>query len=152
MLSQQLKPVNLTLTTADGYPLAATRYPARGATRGHLVMAGATGVPQGFYRRFAEFACSQGYEVMTLDYRGIGRSRPATLKGFRMDYLDWGRQDLAAAVDAMSTPHLPLYVSAIPTAATPSAFCLTTTRWRRYTPSPPAPAGMAGCRWPSACA
>lgn len=101
---------NLTLTTADGYAIAATRYPAKGATRAHLVMAGATGVPQGFYRRFAEFASSQGYSVMTLDYRGIGRSKPKSLKGFRMDYLDWGRQDLAAAVDAMSVPDLPLYV------------------------------------------
>lgn len=100
----------LTLTTADGYPIAATRYPAQGSTRAHLVMAGATGVPQGFYRRFAQYAASQGVAVMTLDYRGIGRSRPASLKGFRMDYLDWGRQDLAAAVDAMSVPGLPLYV------------------------------------------
>ena len=103
-------PVELTLTTADGYQIGATRYPAQGVARAHLVMAGATGVPQGFYRRFAQFASSQGYAVMTLDYRGIGRSRPASLKGFRMDYLDWGRQDLAAAVDAMSTPGLPLYV------------------------------------------
>ena len=100
----------LTLTTADGYPIAATRYPAQGSTRAHLVVAGATGVPQGFYRRFAEFAAGQGYCVMTLDYRGIGRSRPASLKGFRMNYLDWARQDLAAAVDAMSVPGLPLYV------------------------------------------
>ncbi|WP_426106706.1 alpha/beta fold hydrolase [Massilia sp. TSP1-1-2] len=107
---RQVTSVALTLTTADGYPIAATRYPAHGTARAHLVMAGATGVPQGFYRRFAEFASSQGYSVMTLDYRGIGRSRPASLKGFRMDYLDWGRQDLAAAVDAMSTPDLPLYV------------------------------------------
>jgi predicted alpha/beta hydrolase len=101
---------DLTLTTADGYPISATRYPAPGTTRAHLVLAGATGVPQGFYRRFAEYAASQGYAVMTLDYRGIGRSRPASLKGFRMDYLDWGRQDLAAAVDAMHTPDVPLYI------------------------------------------
>jgi len=98
------------LITADGYQISATRYPAQGAPRAHLVMAGATGVPQGFYRRFAQYASSQGYAVMTLDYRGIGRSKPDTLKGFRMDYLDWGRQDLAAAVDAMSTPGLPLYL------------------------------------------
>ena len=100
----------VTLTTADGYAISALRYPATAAPRGHLVVAGATGVPQGFYRRFAEFAASRGYTVMTLDYRGIGRSRPATLKGFRMDYLDWGRQDLAAAVDAMSEAGVPLYV------------------------------------------
>ena len=104
--------LHLTLTTADGYPIAATRYPSTGPgpARAHLVVAGATGVPQGFYRRFAQYASSCGFSVMTLDYRGIGRSRPASLKGFRMDYLDWGRQDLAAAVDAMSAPGLPLYL------------------------------------------
>ena len=30
-------------------------------------------------------------------------SEPPSLKGFRMDYVDWGRIDLAAAVDAMSS-------------------------------------------------
>jgi predicted alpha/beta hydrolase len=100
----------ITLTTRDGVAIGALHYAASGPARGHIVVAGATGVPQGFYRRFAEFANSQGYAVMTLDYRGIGQSRPASLKGFRMDYLDWGRQDLAAAVDAMSAPGLPLYM------------------------------------------
>lgn len=60
-------PVELTLITADAYPIAATCYSARGKARAHLVMAGATGVPQGFYRRFAQFASSRGYTVMTLD-------------------------------------------------------------------------------------
>ena len=110
MTSPQQQSTDLILTSADGYPIAATRYPAQGATRAHLVVAGATGVPQGFYRRFAQFASAQGVAVMTLDYRGIGRSCPASLKGFRMDYLDWGRQDLAAAVEAMSTPDLPLFM------------------------------------------
>ncbi|MES2130012.1 MAG: alpha/beta fold hydrolase [Pseudomonadota bacterium] len=103
-------PEPVTLTTADHFQIAALRYPAEGAVKGHLVVAGATGVPQGFYRRFALYASSQGYDVMTLDYRGIGLSRPASLKGFRMDYLDWARQDLAAAVDAMDVEGLPLYV------------------------------------------
>ena len=39
-------------------------------------MAGATAVPQKFYRRFAEFARQQGYDTLTLDYRGIGQSAP----------------------------------------------------------------------------
>ncbi|MFM8864371.1 MAG: alpha/beta fold hydrolase [Limnohabitans sp.] len=84
------------LAAADGYPLVATHYPARGACRGRLIVAGATGVPQRFYSRFARFAAAQGVEVWTLDYRGIGLSRPASLHGFRMDYLDWARLDLAA--------------------------------------------------------
>ncbi len=90
---------SLTIHAADGYPLAATIYPASGTPRGHLIVGSATGVPQGYYRRFAEFAAARGYRVMTLDYRGIGLSAPATLKGFKMDYLDWGRLDLAAALE-----------------------------------------------------
>jgi predicted alpha/beta hydrolase len=37
--------------------------------------------------------------VHSVDYRGIGRSKPARLRGFRMDYRDWGRRDLAALVE-----------------------------------------------------
>jgi predicted alpha/beta hydrolase len=74
------------------------------------VVAGATAVPQGFYRRFAEHAARRGFDVLTLDYRGIGQSAPPTLKGFRMNYLDWGRLDLAAAVEAMRLQGMPLYL------------------------------------------
>lgn len=100
----------ITLTAADGYPIGAIRYPAAGLARAHIVVAGATGIPQSFYRRFAAFAASMGYATMTLDYRGIGLSAPSALRGFRMDFLDWGRLDLAAAVDAMSSPAVPLYI------------------------------------------
>lgn len=99
----------LTLLAADGYRLSACLYRARGEPMGNLVMAGATGVSQRFYRRFAEFASGQGYHVLTLDYRGVGGSKPASLRGFDMSFLDWGRLDLAAAVDFMDTGDLPLY-------------------------------------------
>jgi predicted alpha/beta hydrolase len=98
------------LSAADGYPLGGMRYPAPGRARAHLIVAGAVGVPQRFYRRFAEFAAARGYTTLTFDYRGVGMSAPATLDGFRMDYFDWGRLDLAAAVTAMSQPPLPLFV------------------------------------------
>ena len=98
----------LPLAAADGFRLMALRYAAQGRPRGHLVVAGATGVPQGFYRRFAQHAAAQGFHVLTLDYRGIGLSRPASLRGFEMDYLDWARLDLAAAVDAVPEDGLPL--------------------------------------------
>ena len=60
-----------------------------------IVMASATGVPHGFYKRFAEFAHARGVNVVTTDYRGIGDSKPATLKGFDMQYADWSTLDLA---------------------------------------------------------
>jgi predicted alpha/beta hydrolase len=103
-------PVPVRLKAADGYELSATKYPAKEPVRGHIVVAGATGVPQGFYRRFAVHACDQGFTVLTLDYRGIGQSRPATLKGFEASFLDWGQLDLAAAVDAMSSEVVPLFM------------------------------------------
>lgn len=97
-------PHAFTLAASDGYRLAATRFPAHGPPRGRLVVAGATGVQQRFYRRFAEHAAGRGYTTWTLDYRGIGGSRPASLRGFAMDYLDWARLDLAAAVEAALDP------------------------------------------------
>jgi predicted alpha/beta hydrolase len=90
------EPQVFTLHAADGYALQATHYPARGPCRAHLIVAGATGVPQRFYSRFARFAADQGIGVWTLDYRGIGLSRPPRLAELRMNYLDWARQDLSA--------------------------------------------------------
>ena len=86
----------LALTAADGTALAATVFAAAGPD--WLVVGGATAVPRGFYRRFAEHAQARGVNVLTLDYRGIGGSRPARLRGYAPDYADWARQDLAAAV------------------------------------------------------
>jgi predicted alpha/beta hydrolase len=101
---------SVVLSPADGYPTIGMRYATQGRTHAHLIVAGTVGVPQRFYRRFAEFAAASGYSTMTLDYRGVGLSAPTTLKGFRMDYFDWSRLDLAAAVAAMSSPHVPLYM------------------------------------------
>lgn len=100
----------VTLRAADGYAITAVRYAPAGPTRAHLIVAGAIGVPQRFYRPFAEFAASAGYSTMTLDYRGVGLSAPASLSGFKMNYFDWGRLDLAAAVSAMGCPEMPLYI------------------------------------------
>ena len=108
-IRQSMPPENLIITARDGYRLSAYRYAAPRQARGNLIMAGATGVPQRFYRRFAEHAAHRGFNVLTLDYRGVGESAPATLKGFRMSYLDWAYQDLAAVVDLLGQEDLPLY-------------------------------------------
>ena len=88
---------DIELTTADGVRLAATHYAAPGNR--YVVMASATAVPRGFYRRLAEYLQARQINVVTTDYRGIGESRRQPLKGFEMDYADWSRHDLAAAVD-----------------------------------------------------
>ncbi len=98
------------LISTDGYPIAATRFTARSPVKGHIIVAGATGVPQKFYRRFAEYACEKGFSTLTLDYRGIGESKPETLKGFKATYLDWAQLDLAAAVEEMRSDTLPIFM------------------------------------------
>jgi len=107
------EPQTLSVLAGDGYRLAALRYAVHDSEqplRGRIVMAGATGVPQRFYRRFALHAAQRGYETLTLDYRGIGLSAPARLRGFEMDYRDWARLDLSAAVDACPQDGLPLFM------------------------------------------
>lgn len=88
---------NIQLQAIDGYKLAATHFAA--TSDQFIVMAGATAVPRGFYTRFAEFTQTRGINVITTDYRGIGDSKYGSLKGFEMEYADWSRYDLAAAVD-----------------------------------------------------
>ncbi len=98
-----------TITAADGYPLATTRYTASTPARATIIVAGATGVAQRFYRRFAEYAARDGYDVVTLDYRGLGASAPADLRRFDMEYEDWARLDLEAVIGATRDDR-PLYI------------------------------------------
>lgn len=107
--------ISYAVTASDGYALGAYRYPASrwpdDGARARIIVAGATGVPQRFYRRFAEHAAARGYEVITFDYRGIAASAPATLRGFRMDYRDWARIDLASVLHCLPAD-LPVHLMA----------------------------------------
>jgi predicted alpha/beta hydrolase len=79
----------LTLRAEDGQTLAATWYAAKGTARGAVVIAAATGVPQGFYRRFASWLAERGVAALTFDYRGTARSRPQRLRGFVANFQHW---------------------------------------------------------------
>jgi predicted alpha/beta hydrolase len=108
--SQPSEPHRIRLAAVDGFPLAATVFRATSPVHGHIVVAGATGVPQRFYRPFAEFAAEHGYTTLTLDYRGVGLSRPESLRGFDMKYLDWAQLDLATSVSEMASEDHPLFL------------------------------------------
>jgi predicted alpha/beta hydrolase len=92
--THQITKVNL--QTQDQTTLVAQFYPVNGAQK-IVLIAPATAVPQGFYRRFALAMNARGYSALSLDYRGIGASRPTRLKGFAAGYRHWGEQDLSAA-------------------------------------------------------
>lgn len=100
------------IRAVDGFPLGAERYEPSSRARATVLVAGATAVPQGFYRRFAEYANGVGWRVVTFDYRGVGRSAPPSLRGFDADMLTWGTLDLTAAIDAAADldPNAPLHL------------------------------------------
>lgn len=83
------------MPAADGFTLFGTLFqPAAQTARSALVIINcATGVKAAYYARYARFLATHGFSVLTYDYRGIGASRPATLKGFRAAKYDWGNLD-----------------------------------------------------------
>ena len=100
---------DFTIVAADGFALAATSYEPD-EYKATIVIVGATGVPQQFYQRFSRFAADHGYRTVTFDYRGIGRSKVARLKGFKASFLDWARLDLAAVIDEIATGETPTFI------------------------------------------
>ncbi|MGE8652239.1 MAG: alpha/beta fold hydrolase [Acinetobacter gandensis] len=97
-------------SATDGYTLAGIQYTPALPIKAQIVVSSATGVPQQFYRRFAEYAAALGYQVLTFDYRGIGQSAPQHLKGFEMSYLDWGKFDLSGAIEFVQHAGLKTFV------------------------------------------
>lgn len=80
----------------DDYPISLTLYESDQA-KGIVIIAAALGVPQPFYRRYAEFLCGQGYDVITFNYRGTGDSVYPDKK-VEVKLEDWGHQDIEAII------------------------------------------------------
>ena len=81
----------------DGYSLDASLYDANSDRV--MVVASAMGVPKRYYDSFAQHVAKSGATVVTFDYRGIGGSRPQSLRGFDGTMLDWGRYDIPGVID-----------------------------------------------------
>lgn len=100
------------MRAADGTLLGgfAWRHDQHDPSRSIVVVAPATSVRCRYYARFAAYLFAHGHDVLLFDYRGIGASRPPSLRGFRADWLDWGEQDLEAALEhvAASFPGQPI--------------------------------------------
>lgn len=93
---------HITLTCHDGVMLGAQLFPATGQPlKGKVIINPATGVLARYYHRYARFLARHGFEVLTYDYRGIGQSRPARLRGCGYRWRDWGERDFEAALRFM---------------------------------------------------
>ncbi|MCA9668247.1 MAG: alpha/beta fold hydrolase [Myxococcales bacterium] len=85
----------ITIAAADGHTLGARRFqPPSGETLATIVIAPASATPQRFYRHFAAHLATCGFDTLTFDYRGIGESRPRSLRGYHATMRQWGEHDL----------------------------------------------------------
>lgn len=91
---------DLEIAARDGRALAARLFttPALGEPRALVVINGATGVPQRFYRHFARFLAAEGWAVLTYDYRGMGESRTGPLRRSDATMRQWGEEDFAGVL------------------------------------------------------
>jgi predicted alpha/beta hydrolase len=89
----------ISFTAADGFVLKGLWAVPVAAHKGTIIINAATGVKKEYYLRFAQYVVQNGYKVLLYDYRGIGESAPATLKGFNATMHEWGTLDMNAALN-----------------------------------------------------
>ena len=73
-----------------------------------------TVVKKEYYLKYAKYLCDLGFIVVLFDYRGVGGSRPKSLRGFKASISDWGRKDAPAVLNwiKQTYPGLPIYLFA----------------------------------------
>jgi predicted alpha/beta hydrolase len=87
------------ITARDGYQLAATVFGDLRSCRRVVVISSATAAVRRFYRYYAQALVAAGYAAVTYDYRGIGDSRPSSIRNMPARMRDWGLQDMQGIVD-----------------------------------------------------
>ena len=98
------------LVSSGAVRIVATAYPPQrgGAPKPSqppptaIVVAPATGVPQGLYRAFAGWLAAQGVAAYTFDFRGVAASRPLRLRGFEAGFSDWAEDINTVLMHALS--------------------------------------------------
>lgn len=90
-----MEPELLSISTADGTPLGASCWTVPDA-RATVILHPATAVTQAYYTAFAAYLAGRGFNVLTYDYRGTGRSRPRSLRGYHATMREWVDEDVGA--------------------------------------------------------
>lgn len=101
-------PAPLAVVADDGCAINGFSWRHRGADPGAtpvVIINLATSVRCRYYFRFAAFLFAEGFDVISYDYRGIGESRPASLRGFRAGWIDWGARDFEAILQHAARAH-----------------------------------------------
>ncbi len=94
-----MNPQPFALRVRDGRILAAHWF-ASAKRHGVIVFNAATGFPQSFYFKLAQYSTDRGYDALVYDYRGMGLSAPADPATEAARMSDWGLLDMRTALDA----------------------------------------------------
>lgn len=97
---------------AKGAELAGVFYLPAGSPRAALVINGATGVPQNYYRHFAHWlAAEQNIACITFDYRDFGASATGAMRDSSATMAEWALMDQPAARAALRDrcPGVPMW-------------------------------------------
>ena len=87
------------ITTGDQTNISATLYTGDTKSNHLIIVCPATGAPQGYYRGFAEYAADYNdFDVITFDYRGIGKSLDGSVIDCKAKMSDWGIYDLESVI------------------------------------------------------
>jgi len=99
-MNQTLAISQVGMPAMDGLRLAGTLYQCgdRPSARA-VIICGAMGIARHHYDAYAKNLCEQGFTIVTFDYRGIGGSRPASLRRFAASMRTWGEQDIAGVIE-----------------------------------------------------
>lgn len=100
------------LIKSNGASLQGILYRPTSAPKAAIILHGATGVAQRFYRHFAKWLAEEGYACLTYDYRDFGASAKGHVKTSNATMSDWGLRDQEAAQEALERmiPNAPLWV------------------------------------------
>jgi predicted alpha/beta hydrolase len=103
------------LRARDGYKLAATLFRRSGQRdpADVVVFNAGGGLSSARYLNFVRFLAAEGFPTLAYDYRGVGRSRPAALRGFDAGLEDWAEYDQAGAVDHLRALHPQARISSV---------------------------------------
>lgn len=94
---------DLILTTSDHQSIYCTVFlPSKDCGK-IVIINSATGVKQQIYFAFSKYLATQGFTVITYDYRGIGLSKPSQIKGYTATMRDWGTKDFGAVTNYVKT-------------------------------------------------
>ncbi|THH36835.1 alpha/beta fold hydrolase [Aliishimia ponticola] len=108
-----MEPQKLTFESADGVRLNGTVFTPEQPPKAIVILNGATGVPERFYRHFAAWlAEARGLACVTYTYRDMEDTSPKAMRRSRVTMRNWGIDDAQLVRDTVRArfPGVPIWM------------------------------------------